>query len=120
MDAQRDILEDTKLRNSYLGKMLSKIEYSTDDIKDIEKQIELLNKKAVSSSHILSNIKTSLKELDTAMDTHSEGIEITPFTKKIRDLNKGFNNLLFRPERTFLLWNIMGMGTRSWSSPSLH
>jgi putative ATP-dependent endonuclease of OLD family len=28
MDAQRDILEDTKLRSSYLGKMLSKIEYS--------------------------------------------------------------------------------------------
>lgn len=38
MDAQRDILEDTKLRNSYLGKMLSKIEYSTDDIKLIKKK----------------------------------------------------------------------------------
>jgi hypothetical protein len=41
MDAQRDILEDTKLRSSYLGKMLSKIEYSADDIKAIEQQIEL-------------------------------------------------------------------------------
>jgi putative ATP-dependent endonuclease of OLD family len=77
MDAQRDILEDTKLRSSYLGKMLSKIEYSSKDIKDIENQIKLLNEKAVSSSDILSNIKTTLKELDTAMDTHSEGIEIT-------------------------------------------
>ena len=32
MDAQRDILEDTKLRTSYIGKMLSKIEYSKDSI----------------------------------------------------------------------------------------
>jgi putative ATP-dependent endonuclease of OLD family len=37
MDAQRDILEDMKVRNSYLGKMISKIEYSEKDIKKIEK-----------------------------------------------------------------------------------
>ncbi len=115
MDAQRDILEDTKLRNSYLGKMLSKIEYSTDDIKDIEKQIELLNEKAVSSSNILTNIKTSLKELDTAMDTHSEGIEITPFTKKIRDLNKGLT-IYYSDQKEPFSMEYHGMGTRSWSS----
>ncbi|NOR70069.1 MAG: AAA family ATPase [Methylomarinum sp.] len=115
MDAQRDILEDTKLRNSYLGKMLSKIEYSTDDIKDIEEQIEFLNEKAVSSSHILSNIKTSLKELDTAMDTHSEGIEITPFTKKIRDLSKGLT-IYYSDQKEPFSMEYHGMGTRSWSS----
>jgi len=115
MDAQRDILEDTKLRNSYLGKMLSKIEYSADDIKDIEEQIELLNEKAVSSSEILSTIKTSLKELDTAMDTHSEGIEITPFTKKIRDLSKGLT-IYYSDQKEPFSMEYHGMGTRSWSS----
>ena len=115
MDAQRDILEDTKLRSSYLGKMLSKIEYSKKDIKTIEEQIKLLNEKAVSSSDILSNIKTTLKELDTAMDTHSEGIEITPFTKKIRDLNKGLTIYYTDQKEPFPMEN-HGMGTRSWSS----
>ncbi|MCI5147758.1 MAG: DUF2813 domain-containing protein, partial [Candidatus Electrothrix sp. AR3] len=47
MEAQRDILDDTKLRSSYLGKMLSTIEYSHEDIKNIEEQIESLNEKAV-------------------------------------------------------------------------
>ena len=115
MDAQRDILEDTKLRSSYLGKMLSKIEYSKKDIKTIEEQIKLLNEKAVSSSGILSKIKTTLKELDTAMDTHSEGIEITPFTKKIRDLNKGLTIYYTDQKEPFPMEN-HGMGTRSWSS----
>ncbi len=115
MDAQRDILEDTKLRSSYLGKMLSKIEYSTKDIKDIEDQIKLLNEKAVSSSDILSNIKTTLKELDTAMDTRSEGIEITPFTKKIRDLNKGLT-IYYTDSHDSFSMEYHGMGTRSWSS----
>jgi putative ATP-dependent endonuclease of OLD family len=115
MDAQRDILEDTKLRSSYLGKMLSKIEYSKKDIKGIEEQIKLLNEKAVISSDILSNIKTTLKELDTAMDTRSEGIEITPFTKKIRDLNKGLTIYYTDQKEPFPMEN-HGMGTRSWSS----
>jgi len=115
MDAQRDILEDTKLRSSYLGKMLSKIEYSKKDIKTIEEQIKLLNEKAVNSSDILSNIKTTLKELDTAMDTHSEGIEITPFTKKIRDLNKGLT-IYYTDQQDSFSMEYHGMGTRSWSS----
>ena len=115
MDAQRDILEDTKLRTSYLGRMLSKIEYSPKDIKDIEEQIKSLNEKAVNTSKILSNIKATLKELDTAMDTHSEGIEITPFTKKIRDLNKGLSIYYTDSQDSFSM-EYHGMGTRSWSS----
>jgi putative ATP-dependent endonuclease of OLD family len=115
MDAQRDILEDIKLRNSYLGKMISKIEYSKKAIKEIESQIKSLNEKAVSNSEILSNIKTTLKELDTAMDTRSEGIEITPFTKKIRDLNKGLSIYYSDSQDSFSM-EYHGMGTRSWSS----
>ena len=115
MDAQRDILEDTKLRSSYLGKMLSKIEYSKEAIKEIEAQIKSLNEEAVSSSDILSNIETTLKELDTAMDTRSEGIEITPFTKKIRDLNKGLT-IYYTDQKEPFPMEYHGMGTRSWSS----
>jgi len=115
MDAQRDILEDTKLRNSYLGKMLSKIKYSDDDIKSIELQIELLNKKAVDSSDILSNIKDTLKGLDSTIDQQNSSIDITPFTKKIRDLNKGLSIYYGDAQDSFSM-EYHGMGTRSWSS----
>ena len=91
MDAQRDIIEDMKLRTSYLGRMLSKIEYSPEQIEHIESQINELNESTVANSDILSNIRTTLKELDSAMDTSSDGVEITPFTKKLRDLNKGLS-----------------------------
>ena len=115
MDAQRDILEDMKMRSSYFGKMISKIEYSEEDIKLIEDQIKELNEKAVSSSSILINIKATLKELDSAMDTKSEGVEITPFTKKIRDLNKGIN-ISYSDNKESFPMEYHGMGTRSWSS----
>lgn len=115
MDAQRDILEDMKARNSYLGKMISKIEYSQEDVKNIEQQIKVLNEQAVSSSPILSNIKATLKELDSAMDTSSGGVEITPFTKKIRDLSKGLS-IHYSDKKDSFSMEYHGMGTRSWSS----
>lgn len=115
MDAQRDILEDMKVKNSYLGKMISKIEYSKEDVQQIEQQIKELNERAVSSSPILSDIKATLKELDSAMDTSSEGVEITPFTKKIRDLSKGLS-IYYSDKKESFSMEYHGMGTRSWSS----
>ena len=115
MDAQRDILDDMKTKTSYLGKMISKIEFSKEDVKKIEKQIKELNEQAVRSSDILANIKTTLKELNTAMDTPDEGVEITPFTKKIRDLNKGLS-IYYRDKKESFPMEYHGMGTRSWSS----
>lgn len=115
MDAQRDILEDTKLRSSYIGKMLSKIEYSQEDIEEIEEQIQALNEKAVNSSEILLNLKNTLKELDSAMDSGKEGIDITPFTKKLRDLSKGLTIYYSNNQDSFPM-EYHGMGTRSWSS----
>lgn len=115
MDAQRDILEDIKLKSSYLGKMLSKIEYSENAVKEIEAQIKALNETAVSRSDILTTIKNTLKELDTAMDSHSEGIDITPFTKKLRDLSKGLS-IYYTDQKDSFPMEYHGMGTRSWSS----
>jgi len=115
MDAQRDIVEDIKSRTSFLGKMISKIAYSKEEIEEIEVQIKKLNETAVSSSDILRNIKETLAELNTTMDTKGEGIEITPFTKKIRDLNKGFSVHYADGKDSFPM-EYHGMGTRSWSS----
>ncbi|MFK5970467.1 MAG: AAA family ATPase [Candidatus Marithrix sp.] len=115
MDAQRDILDDMKMRNSYLGKMLSNIKYSEEITSEIETQIKALNETATNSSDILSNIRETLKELDTAMDVQSEGIDITPFTKKVRDLNKGLTIYYADQKESFPMEN-HGMGTRSWSS----
>jgi putative ATP-dependent endonuclease of OLD family len=115
MDAQRDILEDTKLKSSYIGRMLSKIQYSPEDIEAIEAQIQLLNERAVNSSDILTSIKNTLRELDSAIGGSEGGVEITPFTKKIRDLSKGVS-IYYSDSNDSFPMEYHGMGTRSWSS----
>jgi putative ATP-dependent endonuclease of OLD family len=49
------------------------------------------------------------------MDSHNEGIDITPFTKKIRDLSKGLS-IYYTDQKDSFPMEYHGMGTRSWSS----
>lgn len=111
LDANRDILDDLKNKTSFLGKILSSITYNPADRELIENLIKDLNKETIERSEILTNLHTTLEELDTAMDNPQNTVDITPFTKKIRDLNKGvkINYSQFSME-------YHGMGTRSWSS----
>ena len=111
LDANRDILEDLKSKTSFLGKILSSINYNEGDKKVIEELIKELNKETIDKSDVLTNLHKTLEELDTAMDNPNNTVDITPFTKKLRDLNKGIkiNYSQFSIE-------YHGMGTRSWSS----
>jgi putative ATP-dependent endonuclease of OLD family len=111
LDANRDILDDLKSKTSFLGKILSSITYNQEDKELIEDLIKELNETTIDKSEILTNLASTLEELDTAMDNPNNTVDITPFTKKIRDLNKGvkINYSQFSME-------YHGMGTRSWSS----
>lgn len=111
IDANRDILEDLKSKSSYLGKLLSSIEYNQEDRKAIEEMIKDLNKLAIEKSDVLSHIEETLLELDTAMDNPYNTVNLSPFTKKIKDLNKGVSI-----NYSEFSMDYHGMGTRSWSS----
>ena len=115
LDAKRDILDDLKLKKSYLGRLLSKIEYSRETVQKIEDKIRELNDEAVKSSKILSSVRNILSELNSALDSEGDGIEITPFTKKLRDLSKGLSIQYADVTDSFPM-EYHGMGTRSWSS----
>ncbi len=111
LDANRDILDDLKNKTSFLGKILSSVTYNPEDKEIIENLIRELNSETIDRSDVLISLQATLEELDTAMDNPQNTVDITPFTKKIRDLNKGvkINYSQFSME-------YHGMGTRSWSS----
>jgi len=111
LDANRDILDDLKNKTSFLGKILSSITYNQEDKELIENLIKELNETTIDRSEVLTNLAVTLEELDTAMDNPNNTVDITPFTKKIRDLNKGVKINYSRFSMEY-----HGMGTRSWSS----
>ena len=117
IEAQRDVVDDIKQRNSYLGKLLADVSksYSSADLDALEQLIEELNEQAVDKSDILTTIKTVMKGVDTAMDRHDSKIELTPFSKKIRDLNKNMSINYGEAANSYTM-DYHGMGTRSWSS----
>lgn len=116
LDAKRDIQEDVKSRTSYLGKMLGDVvsNYDPKDVAELEQKINSLNEEAIDKSEVLKRIQESLKGIDATMDS-SGRVYVSPFAKKLRDLNKSLTIHYGTEDNSFTM-DYHGMGTRSWSS----
>lgn len=117
VDAQRDIQADLRDRSSFLGKMTNKPNLKPEDIEPIENKINELNAAIISGSPNLEKLQEKLKELNkTVLSSKADGVEITPVSKKIRDIGRNLN-ISFNDfgSQSFPL-EYHGMGTRSWAS----
>ena len=115
IDPQRDIYHELQNKNSFTGRVLSEIKYDPKDISELEKQIQNLNKEAVKKSSTLFDFKQYLKNLNKLFYGKG-GVEISPFPKKIRDLNKYFSIHIGDQDTGVFSVEYHGMGTRSWAS----
>lgn len=115
IEAQRDIHQELKEKSSFVRKVLSSVEYNSDDIITLEKLIKEVNEKAVSKSGELQSLKTHLGNLSQSFG-ESGNAEITPFPKKIRDLSKHFSIHFGENSANSFSMEYHGMGTRSWAS----
>ncbi len=118
LDAQRDLEQDTKLRGSYFGRLAVQLEKGYDKQKreEIIQSVKDLNDKTIDNSEVLTHLKEELSKLNQTTSTMGEGVSLSPFPLKIRDLHKGMQvNFQDNGSDTFSL-EYHGMGTRSWAS----
>ncbi|HIF9382809.1 TPA: ATP-dependent nuclease [Photobacterium damselae] len=115
IDAQRDIHQELREKTSYIGKILSDINFETDDKKALEDLIAELNQSAVEKSTVLNELKTHLGSLSQSFEGQGQ-TDITPFPKKIRDLSKRFSIHFGENDTNSFSMEYHGMGTRSWAS----
>ena len=100
---------------SFIGKILSSVEYNKGDILALEALIKEVNDEAVNKSHELKSLKFHLEKLNQSIGG-SGGAEVTPFPKKIRDLSKNFSVHFGETDTNLFSMEYHGMGTRSWAS----
>ena len=115
IEAQRDIHQELKEKYSWIGKVLSNIQYEDNKIAPLESLIDGVNSEAVSKSQELITLKTNLQRLNKSFEG-SNNVEITPFPKKIRDLSKHFSVHFGESTANTFPMEYHGMGTRSWAS----
>lgn len=115
IEAQRDIHQELRDKTSFVGKVLSGVEYNPDDINTLENLIKEVNEKALDKSEVLKNLKRHLENLNKSFQG-SGNAEITPFPKKIRDLSKHFSVHFGEGSASSFSMEYHGMGTRSWAS----
>lgn len=115
IDAQRDIHQELNERASFVGRILSSIQYSEDDVFRLESLIADLNREAVDKSAPLTLLKSHLDSLKDSFGGTGSA-EVTPFPKKIRDLSRRFSVNFGSSATTSFSMEYHGMGTRSWAS----
>ncbi len=115
IDAQRDIHQELREKTSYVGKILSEIDFASEDKVALEELIQELNDKAVETSSVLTDLKTQLDSLSQSFEGQGQ-TDITPFPKKIRDLSKRFSIHFGDGANNSFSMEYHGMGTRSWAS----
>ncbi len=116
IDAQRDVIGDLRARSSYMGRLLSKIEIPEEAIIELEERLGQLNDDIVSRSEVLSHVREVLTGLNRTVPTFGEGVEISPVSKKMRDLVKGVGIQFADEGGSSFPLESHGMGTRSWAS----
>lgn len=115
IEAQRDIHSELRDKTSFVGKVLSSVEYDKAVIDNLEKAIDDINKEAVDKSTELKRLKGHLTQLNQTFQGAGSA-EITPFPKKIRDLSKNFSVHFGETTKNTFAMEYHGMGTRSWAS----
>ena len=115
MDAQRDIVLDLRDRNSYFGRLLSKIKIGDGLLKEIEEKIKTINQSIVLNSPELASIKVELQKLKNTVSTVAE-IELNPVNERIRDIHRGISISLQDLSSESFSLEYHGMGTRSWAT----
>lgn len=115
MEAQRDIHLDLRDKSSFIGKILSGVEYDKNDIQTLEAMIKAVNDQAVEKSLELKSLKSHLEKLNQSIGGTGSA-EVTPFPKKIRDLSKNFTVHFGETDANSFSMEYHGMGTRSWAA----
>jgi putative ATP-dependent endonuclease of OLD family len=115
IDAQRDIHAELKEKSSFIGRVLSSVEYNDADVVELERMVAEINKEAIDKSAPLKKLKTHLDNLNQSFEGSGQ-TELTPFPKKIRDLSKRFSVNFGESDKSSFSMEYHGMGTRSWAS----
>lgn len=115
IDAQRDIHNELKEKSSFVGRVLSSVEYDDTDVAELERMVAEVNKEAIEKSEPLKRLKTHLDNLNQSFEGSGQ-TELTPFPKKIRDLSKRFSVNFGESDKSSFSMEYHGMGTRSWAS----
>ncbi|EPG3568481.1 AAA family ATPase, partial [Providencia rettgeri] len=64
IDAQRDIHSELKEKTSFIGRVLSSVEYNDDDVVALENMVANINKEAIEKSEPLKQLKSHLDNLN--------------------------------------------------------
>lgn len=116
VDAKRDLDDDLRRPGSFWRRLTEDLGLSDGDISAMEETLSQINQDIVAKSEILKHLKDNLAGLQSVVSADSGSVDISPVSRKLRDLSKGVDvSFNTSGAQSFPLAR-HGMGTRSLAS----
>jgi putative ATP-dependent endonuclease of OLD family len=116
VDAKRDLDDDLRRPGSFWRRLTEDLGLADEDVASMEETLSQINQKIVDKSEILKHLKSNLAGLQSVVSADSGGVDISPVSRKLRDLSKGVDvSFNTTGAQSFPLAR-HGMGTRSLAS----
>ena len=116
IDAKRDLEDDIRRQGSFWRKLTDNLGLEDSDIADLENTLSDINETIVEKSDVLQHLKRNLTDLQTVVASNNSGIDISPVSRKLRDLSKGIDVSFSTCGAQSFPLSRHGMGTRSLAS----
>lgn len=113
IDAKRDLDEDLRRQGSFWRRMTEDLGLSADKVEKLEQALSEINQEIVDGSAILGHLKKNLSGMQTVVAGESDGVDISPVARRLRDLSKGVDVTFSTQGAQAFPLARHGMGTRS-------
>lgn len=116
IDAKRDLEDDLRKQGSFWRRLTEDLGLTEAEVGAIEAELTGLNQQIVSKSGVLQHLKANLADMQKVVSADSAGIDITPVSRKLRDMSKGIDVSFATTGAQAFPLTRHGMGTRSLAS----
>jgi putative ATP-dependent endonuclease of OLD family len=116
IDAKRDLEDDLRKQGSFWRKLTEELGLSDEDVEAIESSLSEINQHIVDKSAVLKHLKANMLDLQKVVSADSAGIDISPVSRKLRDMSKGIDVSFATTGAQAFPLTRHGMGTRSLAS----
>lgn len=113
LDARRDLVADLQQRGTSWGRLLARLDISSDAAGDIESALQVLGDKVIDGSDVLAGLRTKLRSLATALGSSVSHVDLAPLPARVDELARGIDVLVTAPGNASVPLRMQGMGSRS-------
>ena len=116
LDAQRDLVDELRVRGSHWGRLMSDMGVAAVVRAELERDMKTLGDRIVGESEMLAAVEAELAKVRLALGAAVQGVGVAPLPVRLDDMGRSMDVLVTAPQSAPQPMRAQGLGARSLAS----